>query len=201
MRTRILAAAAALLAAASARGQEVVVRGTVVGADGQPAAGVEVADFWSGTRDAMKAFNGTKTDADGRYALKLQPWMTEASVLALDADRKLGGLVTVKPKEARDVPPIKLGPLVRVVGRFERQELGKRPPWTNVYVNTSRQARLLQSMSQAAEFGFILPPGKYQFHGYGTDVKGVRREVEVPADKPELDLGAIELPATEIAKH
>src|SRR5262249_7005474 len=36
---------------------------------------------------------------------------------------------------------------------------------------------------------------------YGQDVRGVRRETEVPAGKPNFDMGTIDLPATEIAKH
>ena len=110
-------------------------------------------------------------------------------------------VASVQPKDSTDVAPMKLAPLVKVSGRFESKELGRKPPWTTVYITTSKNARLVQSDSTNADFAFWLPPGKYKFDGYGQDVRGVKRELDVPADKPDLDLGAIDLPATVIAKH
>src|SRR5438552_10916738 len=118
--------------------------------------------------------------------------MTEAALLALDAERKSGGVVTIKPAESKTVPTIRLAPAVKVFGHFESKELGRPLKWTNVYINTTPRARLIQSMSQQAEFGFVLPPGTYQFHGYGQAVQGVRREIAVPAAATEFELGAID---------
>lgn len=188
--------------------QEVILRGKVVDADGKPAAGVEVANFWIGKRDflgfgkgvTMSSYGGATTDAEGRFSVKVQAWMQEPAVLAISADRKNGAIASVKVKETKDLPTMTLTPLVKVTGKFESKELGRRPPWTNVYINTPANTRLIQSDSTRADFAFLLPAGKYKFDGYGSDVKGVRRDIEIPADKPEFDLGAIDLPATEIAK-
>jgi hypothetical protein len=202
MRMRSLSAVLLLLMAGTARAQDgVAVKGTVVDADGKPVAGVEVANFWIGKGGAMTAYGGVKTDADGKFSVKVPEWMPEPAILAISGDRKTGAVATFKPKESTDLPAMKLAPLVKVSGQFESKELGRKPPWTNVYVNTLKNARMIQSDSKKAEFVFLLPPGKYKFNGYGQDVKGINREIEVPADKSELDLGTIDLPATEIAKH
>lgn len=198
---RRLASITLLLFATIAGAQETTIRGSVVTADGKPAAGIEVAPFWLGKDGGMKAYNGATTGADGKYAVKVQDWMTEAPLLAIDSERKSGGVITVKPKESTDAPAIKLGPLVKVTGKFECKDVGRKPIWTNVYINTTKSARLLQCDSRDADFAFLLPPGKYLFNGYGQDVRGVRRDLEVPEEKPEFDLGVIDLPATEIAKH
>jgi thiol-disulfide isomerase/thioredoxin len=187
--------------AASAQ-EDVVLSGSVLDAAGQPAADVQVALTWSGTREAMTPLQkDIKTDAAGHYLLSIPGWMTEAAVLVLDTARKQGAVTTIKPRDVREIPPLKLAPAVKVSGRFESKELGRPLSWTTVYISTSPQARLIQSQSDKAEFGFVLPPGKYQFYGYGRDVDRVFRDIEVPDGVSEFDLGVVDLPATEIARH
>jgi hypothetical protein len=60
---------------------------------------------------------------------------------------------------------------------------------------------VLACSSPKAEFSFRLPPGKYQFWGYGTDVRDKREEITLSADKQDLDFGTVDLPATPIARH
>lgn len=209
MRNRIAALLIVAMAALPAAAQEITLRGKIVDVDGKPAAGIEVANFWIGKRDflgfgkgiTMTAHGSAVTDSDGKFAVKVPGWLTEPALLAVSADRKTGAMASVKAKETTDVPTMTLKPLVKVTGNFDSKELGHKPPWTNVYINTMQSSRLVQSDSRRADFAFLLPPGKYKFDGYGSDVKSARREIEVPADKPELDLGTIDLPATEIAKH
>jgi thiol-disulfide isomerase/thioredoxin len=214
MFTRLLIVALIFSAWEVASGQEdIVVSGLVVDADGKTAPGVQVGTIWNGKSGEMISLSEeAKTDSSGRYSLTVPGWMKEAGLLALDADRKHGGLVTIKPAESSKVPTITLAPAAKVFGRFESKELGRPLTWTNVYINTppraglipllsTRGVRVIQCMSDEATFGCILPPGKYEFHGYGRDVQAVRREIEVPADVKVLDLGAIDLAATEIAKH
>jgi thiol-disulfide isomerase/thioredoxin len=202
MVTRWWALAVALALLGRAQGQEdVVVKGTVVDGAGQPATGIEIATMWDGSPMGMKPFSNDRTDDQGRYELTIPGWMSEAAILAFDAEQKQGAVVTIKPKETLSVPPLKLAPASKVFGRFASQELGQPLTWTNVYINTAPRARLIQCMSDEAQFAFVLPPGKYQLHGYGTDVKGHNREIEVLEGGTDLDLGTIELAATEIAKH
>ena len=54
--------------------------------------------------------------------------------MAMDSERRRGGLVIIpKGKEGESVE-IRLGPLVRVRGSFEGPGFGQRPDWTHVYV-------------------------------------------------------------------
>src|SRR5437870_3538447 len=62
-------------------------------------------------------------------------------------------------------------------------------------------ARCLECGSRAAMFSFLLPVGKYKFYAYGADVKTIQQDLTVPADKTELDLQTLDVPATVIAKH
>ena len=162
--------------------EDVVVRGLVVDAAGKPAAGIEIATTWDfAAENATSLSEEAKTDAAGQYKLTVPGWMSEAAIFVLDGQRKHGGIATIKPQESTKVPTITLAPAVRVFGHFESKELGRPLTWTNVYITTAQRARLIQNMSDEAKFGFLLPPGKYQFHGYGRDVQGVKREIEVPA--------------------
>src|SRR5262245_25329311 len=126
---RIFTAGTAIVVflAAHARAQEVTVKGTVVDADGKPVANVEVANFWLGKGGTMTAYNAVKTDSAGKFAAKVPEWMAEPALFAIDADRKTGAIVSLKPKESTDVPPMKLVPLVKVSGQFDCKDVGRKP--------------------------------------------------------------------------
>jgi hypothetical protein len=193
------AVALTLLGALAAHAQEEVnVTGRVVDPAGKPAAGIEVATLWNAADDRMVPYKGVTTDAEGRFTLKAHYGMEV--VLALDKERKTGGFVPLGAKAAGKPVEIKLGPLVHVHGKFFCKDLNKRPTWTNVYL-WSGPARPTWCISQEAKFSFRLPPGTYKFDGYGTDVQGVKKDITLTADKPDLDLGTLDLPATVIAKH
>jgi hypothetical protein len=194
-----IAVALALLAALTAHAQEQVnVTGRVVDAAGKPVASVDVATLWDAANDRMTPYKGTTTDAEGRFTLKAHPGLE--ALVALDKDRKSGGLVPLEEKAAGKPVEIKLAPLVHVQGKFFCKELNKRPTWTNVYISAGR-ARFLWCISKEATFSFRLPPGAYQFDGYGTDIKDLKKDLTLTADKPEVDLGTLDMAATVIAKH
>ena len=196
------AVALTLLVGLTAQAQEQVkVTGRVVDAAGKPVAFAAVGSNWNATKDAMKPYNGATTDAEGRFTTTLTFYGPgPQGLLALDMDQKAGGLLIVEPKVAGKPVEIKLGPLVHVHGRFFCKELDKRPKWTNVYL-MSGPVRFLQCSSEEASFSFRVPPGKYMFWGYGTDVQDLRKEIILAADTPDLDLKALDLPATIIARH
>jgi hypothetical protein len=200
MRTKCGAAAVlTLLVALTAHAQEQVkVTGRVVDAAGKPVVGVDVATLWNAENDRMTPYKGATTDADGRFTLSTYPHLE--ALLALDKGRKAGGLVLLDVKAADKPVEIKLAPLVYVHGQFFCKELNKRPPWTNVYMTAGR-ARFLYCISQEAKFSFRLPPGTYKFDGYGTDVQDLKKDITLTADKPDVDLGTLDLPATIIARH
>jgi thiol-disulfide isomerase/thioredoxin len=61
--------------------------------------------------------------------------------------------------------------------------------------------RLAHPRQRFGDGDFLLPPGSYKFHGYGTDIKDVRQDVTLAVDQPLLDLKTIEATPTEIARH
>jgi hypothetical protein len=194
-----IAAVLTLLVSLTAHAQEErTVTGRVVDAAGKPAAGIEVATLWDAANDQMKPYKGATTDAEGRFTLKA-PSHLEA-LLALDKERKTGGLVPLDEKAAGKPVEIKLAPLVHVHGDFFCKELNKRPTWTNVYM-WSGKARFAWCISKEAKFSFRLPPGTYKFQGYGTDIQDLRKDLTLTADKPDADLGTVDMKATVIAKH
>ncbi len=181
--------------------QNLTVAGTVVDAAGKPAAGVELASFWASRNNSMQGQQSTTSDESGRFSLKVPSYGRSVAVLAMDKERKTGGILTVDKETAGKDRTVTLGPLVRVKGNFHCKELNQKPTWTNVYIMTPDGARVLQCDSREATFSFLLPAGKYKFWGYGADIKNIQQDLIVPADKTELDLQTLDVPATVIAKH
>jgi hypothetical protein len=201
IRCGIVAGALVLALPWAARAQdEVKVRGRVLDAAGKPVAGAEVATFWSAENNKMTPHKAATTDADGRFALPVTFYGRGQGLLALDKNRKTGGLVLVEPKDAEKPVEFKLGPLVHLHGQFSCKELNKRPPWTNVYI-MSGDARFAMCSSHEASFSLDLPPGTYKFWGYGSDVESVKKDITLKSDERDADLKTIDLPATVLAKH
>jgi len=186
--------------AGPANAEDSIVRGRIVDESGKPAAGIVVANFWDGGRKGMTPYRSATTNAEGRYEVEVPGWMQETSLLALNSDRSLGGFIAVKPKEKADAADCKLVRTVAVTGKFFCKDLGRKPKWTNVYIHVGK-ARPVSCSSEEAEFSFRLPPGEYKFEGYGSDVLGARQDLKITADKPTLDMGTIDLPGSQIAKH
>jgi hypothetical protein len=180
--------------------QKQEIRGRVVDSEGKPGVGVDVATFWGADTGTMQPFSGVKTDQEGKFTLTLQPGFAQA-VMAMDKDRKSGGLAVTDGKSLDKSLDIKLGPLVKVHGNFFCKETSKRPTWTNVYISIAPRMRVAQCSSTKAEFSFLLPAGAYQFWGYGSDVQNVNKDFALSADKPDLDLKTIDMEATIIARH
>ena len=198
------------------------VTGRVVGPDGAPVAGVDVGTMWSFDDAKISPFGGTKTDADGRFQFEAEFYDQPGVLLAMDAERKVGGLVTVDPNpgqnrsapasdkpsgESKLPPPlapveIRLGPLVRVHGNFDSPELDKKLDWTNVYMMLGPdKIRVAECSSDEAAFDLKLPAGEYLFNGYGTDeVQGIGKQLTLKADQPDLDLATIHLKASPLGK-
>lgn len=222
-----------LLAPAAAPAADREVRGRVLDAEGRPVAGADVGPWWAGNgtgkrpdgssfdlskSEEVREFWGhlgrmdprgrssARTDDQGRFALKVPPIFH--NLMAMDRDRRIGGIAPV-PKAPNDDPlEIRLGPLVRVRASFEGPD-GKRPYWTNVYVETLPRAdrpidsdRLAHCGGFEALFDVLLPPGEYRLHAYGESVKegdapdiGIEPypTLIVPAGVRELDLGRLRM--------
>jgi thiol-disulfide isomerase/thioredoxin len=206
MKNQLLAALVVMLGILGTRAHadQMTVSGKVVDSSGKPVAGVEVAWFWNAEDAAMKAYQPAVSDAQGRFTLKVNDGGRPVAVLGLDKERKTGALVSVDKKSADNKVTLTLGPLVRVKGKFsckELAELGGKLTWTNLYMLTADGSRIVGNASKEAAFDFVLPPGTYKMHGYGTDMKDVRQDLTLRSDQPVLDLQTIEAEPTVIARH
>ena len=180
------------------------VRGVVLDETGKPVAGAVLSRLWYTAKDRkLTPYEPVKTAADGSFTIDLTFYYGRPYALAtIDAERKRGGLTVVEPKSAGEPVTIKVGPLVHFHANYECKELGKPVGWTNtiLFAMPSR-VNFSDFQSDAARFEFWLPPGKYQIQGYGSsDVAQHKREVTLEAGKPDVDLGAIDLAASKIAK-
>jgi len=183
---------------------EVKVAGRVVDAEGKPVAGAEVASSWyAGGDGQMSPYQAAKTDGDGRFTAKVNIYMDrDVEMMAMDAGRKAGGLAVVRAKEPNAALEIRLRPTVRLHARFESKTLGKPLLWLNTMVRPAKgNGVIAQGQSTKAECSFLLPPGDYVVSTYGSDVKQADRPVALEADRPDLDLGTIDLAAHVIAQH
>src|SRR5438128_558135 len=126
LRIAIIVGMISLCLPGAARAEDLSVAGKVVDAAGKPAADVELASFWSSRNNSMQAYQSTKSDASGRFSLKVQFYGQGLAVLALDKERKTGGLVSVDKESAGKDLSVNLGPLVRVKGDFFCKELDQK---------------------------------------------------------------------------
>src|SRR5262245_39435061 len=171
MIARLLFIVGALAMSGAARAENLTIAGKTVDAGGKAVAGVDVADFWLAREAGMTAYQGITSNDKGEFSIKINYYNKPAALLAMDKERKHGAIITVDRKSARKEVVLKLEPLVQVSGKFYCKELNFRPTWTNVYMMTADGARLLQNDSREAAFSFALPPGKYKFWAYGSDIK------------------------------
>jgi thiol-disulfide isomerase/thioredoxin len=178
--------------------------GRIVDQAGKPVAGAEISRMWyTGGDGKLAAYEPVKSNGDGSFSLEITFFHGRPHALAtLDIERKTGGLAIVEPKNAAEPVTIKVGPLVHFSGQYACKELGTPVGWTNtILFAMPGRVNFANCQSTASAIDFWLPPGTYQIQGYGSaDVAQIKREVTLPADKAELDLGVIDLAASQIAK-
>lgn len=186
----------------SARADEVEIKGKVVDAGGQPVADVQLDDYWSGNKGGMKPGGNTISDSEGRFALKIQFSPRGTAVLAIDAAQTRGAVALITTNNVGESLTLKLEPLITVRGEFTCHDLGAPPEWSNVYMSLMPdKVRVAGDFSDPPRFSFKLPPGEYDFNGYGTDVQGLHQTIHLKASEPVVDLQKIDLKATPMALH
>jgi thiol-disulfide isomerase/thioredoxin len=205
-RTARIGTAFFLLVAGPSMAQEpdVKVRGRVLDRTGNPVAGAEVARVWSVSEDGgmQKGFGAVTSAGDGRFTVNVKFYGQPNALMAIDANRTVGGTKIITVADANKEVEIRLAPLVRVRGKLESKDLGSAISWTNVYINVlPGKIRVLQNTSTKAEFSMLLPPGEYDMNAYGTDVSGIHKPLSLHSAGPDLDLGTLNLPATFLARH
>src|SRR5579883_504714 len=76
--------------------EEVKITGRVLDAAGKPVAGAEVASFWIVQKGTMTSHQGATTNGEGQFTVPLTFYGRGQALLAVDKDRKTGGLIVVE---------------------------------------------------------------------------------------------------------
>lgn len=183
---------------------DLIVRDTT----GQPVANADVALFGMvDTKNSLdlRYFRAAEpTDQDGRTHLSADEFRETSLIYIYQAAKNLVALVEVEKKQHTEPVQVTLGPACRVFGKLtstELEQLGHSVKWTNVYVMASEgKHRPLSYVGNSQSFEFHLPPGKYQLYAYGEELNSLKPEIEVVEGQATLDVGAIDLPASTLAK-
>jgi uncharacterized protein (TIGR03067 family) len=176
--------------------------------DGKLAVGVSLLDSMSSSDPRTKNnaapewrySRAAKVGEDGTAKVKFED-LRFTPITARDEKRKLMAIAAPTPAAlAKGEVAITLKPEARVMGTISCPEMtkaGKPLGWTNVYAMSGGR-RLAMSSSKEGKFEFLLPPGRFTFHAYGTDFKGKFVPIDVPEGKSELTLDPIELIASRL---
>jgi hypothetical protein len=98
-----------------------VFTGTVSDREGNPLAGVDLAQFWlAGAKDpsGFRAYGASKTDASGAFELEVSKPHFPATLLMMDAERHRGAIITIPDASAARKVTVRLQPLHRVQYHF-----------------------------------------------------------------------------------
>jgi len=177
------------------------VSGRVVDERGEPVAGIDVAGYWTTQEGRLVPRAGVKTDADGRFKIRVT-WQKRArSLMTLDADRVRGALVILDEEGLSKTHTLKLAPLVTLRGAVDSTGLGHAPE--QVYVAATAKGAVIAAAASRGgpKFSFALPAGGYRLVISPRHCKRVKKNVELDAAAGTLDLGTIDFPPTVIAQH
>ncbi len=176
---------------------------TVVGSDGSPVAGAEVAGFMSMLTDPKKKdvkpewqlSRAVKSAADGTAKVKYD------EPPRVVRDEKSGRLAfpAVSPaKLAGGELRVTLSRACRVIGTVTCEELTKGgQPIGWVTAMLMRDGRFVaECTSTDGAFEFLAPPGTYAVHAYGSDFPRREVTVAVPAGEAEFAVPPIALKAS-----
>ena len=121
-------------------------------------------------------------------------------VAARDEARHLMGIETVSPALLQHgVVRVAMGRTSEVSGRLESEameKMGKAIGWTNIYLLKNGE-RVGAYEPEEGKFSFALPAGEYVLMAYGENLWEKKLPVVVGGNGSAVELGAIEMPASQ----
>jgi len=146
------------------------------------------------------------SDASGRVILTGEQ-VAYRQFYALYEARGWAGYTAFDEVPATGEVEVRLEPACHVHGRLssrEFQQLGHPLLETATFVYDADARLVMYFVSERGRYEFLLPRGEYRLEIEGSGPNGARtqrldRELDVTTDDREIDLGAIDLPATKLA--
>lgn len=200
---RLMLLAAALFIASALQASEMKITGTITDAAGKPLANADVSAWWSHWKGKLAPDGGVKSGADGSFSLDVDlEGSIPPTLLAYDADRKTGAILTLGKEPAQKVA-LKCVPLAKVQARFDCPDMGI--PFNNTVEGQLRAlpagSPFMQCGSESKEAALLLPPGAYAFDNSSTDTVSKEYPFEVAPLTSEVDLGTVILDPTTISRR
>lgn len=193
-----------------------LIRGRVFDGDGRPAAGVDVGRGWDAFHGEMSPTAWVHTDSEGHFEIPLISRQSPTVVMAMDRDRKNGGLLIVERqvdatgsndcedqsvKSEKNVieVEIQLKPLIEVRGSYWTSEAKRRPRrvWTSVEA-LPEEIQVIEQNDDSPFFSFRLPPGRYRLRGNAANFDDVYRELDLEPGMEQVELPDLELPVSKL---
>jgi len=201
----ILATALILLAGPlSASAERVDITGQVLDEAGKPVAEVVLSTYWLSENGRWVTRKGTRTDAEGNFALREwlpPPTKRPGALLVLDATQERGVLVKLNTELAKEPLALTLQPTTLVKATWSCTGLGHDIETALVSFKASWAKRYFANHRGEPSLSLRLPPGDYTFTLGGVDCQRVAKRVKVTKDMRTVDLGSMNLEPTIIAQH
>jgi len=177
------------------------VNGRVVDERGEPVAGIDVAGYWTRQGGPLTPRAGVKTDAEGRFKIRVS-WQGRArTLMTLDAKRERGAIALLDEAALAKEHTLRLAPLVTLKGAVESTGLGETPDPVYVAVTAKGAIIATAASTKGSTFSLPLPAGSYRLTISPRHCKRFTKTVELEADAGVLDLGTMDATPTVIAEH
>jgi thiol-disulfide isomerase/thioredoxin len=147
------------------------------------AAGLMYVDHCVSDKDGLAQI-GSKDD-------DLRDYRGRVGVIARHAGRGLIAFADVDSAHLTTPMEMTLVPECRVFGKVvspELAKLGRKVGWTNVYLNIDSKRMMSCDSEPDGDVHFLVPPGRYNLHAYGTYLGPKDVSITVPSGKRETEL-------------
>jgi hypothetical protein len=197
------AIAAVLLAGLLPQSDVKEIKGHIVDAGGSPVAGVKVAAFWNVKEGAWTPGGPVLATSDdqGAFAQKVLWGREPTAYFAIDKDGGRGRIVVLDDASVGNTQQIVLAPLAAVEATFDFTECGAPVSLLVSLIAPPARTFVGQLQSTGDKLRLRLPPGEYALRMFSQDAETFDGSFTVPADKGSVDIGALAIKPSVIARH
>lgn len=168
--------------------------------------GEQGATFPTDDGTGWRYWHGATSDAGGIVNFPDGRQIGHLCVVARHPARQLVGIWKIEPEKldpakSTDMVVIKMHPAIRISGKIASRDLAELNRPLRFTYSLLKSAGVVAFGCQPTDhtFHFFAPPGDYELMLYGADLHEIDVKVSVKSGQRELDLGAVDLPATRMA--